>query len=67
MRLGTCIAVEVIVGVATLGALGAGSAWGVAELRDYLRRSDAAAAEAADLEKPVEVAAKMPAPAPRRE
>jgi hypothetical protein len=67
VRLGTCIAVEVIVGVATLGALGAGSAWGVAELREYLRRSDAAAAEAAGMEPPVEVAAKMPAPSPRRE
>lgn len=48
MRLGTCIAVELIVGAATLSALGAGSAWGVAELREYLRRSDAAAAEAAE-------------------
>lgn len=48
MRLGTCIAVEVIVGVATLGGLGAGTAWGVAELRDYLARSDANAAHAAE-------------------
>jgi hypothetical protein len=64
VRLGTCIAVELIVGAATLGALGAGSAWGVAELREYLRRSDAAAAEAAETAKPVEVAAAMPAPRP---
>ena len=52
MRLGTCIAVELFVGVATLGALGAGSAWGLAELRGYLDRSEAAAARQA--ERPVE-------------
>jgi hypothetical protein len=53
VRLGTCIAVEVIVGVATLGSLGAGTAWGVAELRAYLERSDAAAAEHAAAPAPV--------------
>jgi hypothetical protein len=39
VRLGTCIAVELLVGAATLASLVAGSAAGVAELRAYLDRS----------------------------
>lgn len=52
MRLGTCIAVELLVGASTLAALGAGSAYGIAELRSYLDQPAAVAA------------APVPAPAP---
>jgi len=64
VRLGTCIAVELFVGVATLGALGAGSAWGVAELREYFDRNEAAAAVHADQVAMAAVAEPAPAIAP---
>jgi hypothetical protein len=63
VRLGTCIAVELIVGATTVGALGAGSAWGVAEVRGYLAHQDAVAA-AAETPDPVAVADPVPVPVP---
>jgi hypothetical protein len=47
VRLGTCIAVELLVGATTIAALGAGSAYGVAELRGYLGREQPPAVAAA--------------------
>lgn len=60
MRLGSCIAVELLVGATTLTALGVGSAWGVGELRSYFDPDDQVAATP----DPVRLPDPAPPPAP---
>jgi hypothetical protein len=67
VRLGTCIAVELIVGASTLAALGAGTAWGVDELRTYLERNESKALRRAEAPAPAagaETLRREPARAP---
>jgi hypothetical protein len=62
VRLGTCIAVEVVVGLASLGALGVGAACAVQELRPHRATSQQEAVQSSAQQQPALAAADMPPP-----
>jgi len=65
VRLGTCIALEIVAAVSAIGGLSLGTAYAVGELRDQVGgpRSQAVAARTAPAPAPV-AARTAPAPAP---